>query len=635
MNYKLFIDNKKMLTAASLLLDRWDKGVNFKKITLKANKADIPGLAWKLEINKDNAYALTYTKKAYFFKALATLNAMLETGEAPELRTFPLEEAVGIQHLGVSLDCSRNAAFTVTAIKTLITDMACCGMDELYLYLEDLYPIEGYPYFGYMRGRYTEEEIQEIITFAKMFGIEIIPSIQTLAHLATTLHWEYAKVLKDTSDILFVDSEEVHHFIEAMIKSIAGLFGGTKIHVGMDEAEGLGLGARLGKKGYEEKASLMARHLDMVVKLCRKYGMEPMVWSDMFFKSASPTGSYYTDSTGAKNPFSKAIPEDVTLVYWDYYHLESDHYAKQIAKHKGLSPSVAFAGGAWTWGGIAPNYSLAMKSTEAALAACKEQGVERAFCTLWFDNGAETPLATALPMIAYFANCAFKQQEEFPFTRWFKSVFGLAWESFLLLDKFDHLPGGEEHNRTADNPSKWFFYQDPMLGLFDLYATKVDIDAYYSTLAQELGKVKPPNGRFALLFAYYEAVAQFLSVKASLGLVIKAAYDKDDREALENTMLALIPEAIPSLAKVQEYRQRLWFMEAKPFGFEVLDLRLSGLEGRLKYASNRIWDYLHDMVDRLEELEEPRLLFRERETTSTRAYCASNSWREIVTAGTV
>ncbi|NBK25424.1 MAG: beta-N-acetylhexosaminidase, partial [Spirochaetia bacterium] len=475
MNYKIFIDNKSMGRAASLLLDRWNNGANFKNITLRASKVERADLAWKLESNKDNAYVISYTTKAYFFKALATLNAILDTERPDDHIVFPCEQTIGIQHLGVSLDCSRNAVFTVETIKTLMMDMACCGMDELYLYLEDLYPIEGYPYFGYMRGRYSHEEIQEICIFGNLFGIETIPSIQTLAHLATTLHWEYAKDLRDTPDILLVESEEVHQFVEAMIRSISHLFGGTKIHVGMDEAEGLGLGKRLEKHGYEANASLMARHLDMVVKLCRAYGMEPIVWSDMFLKAASPTGSYYADGEDRENPFKQAIPDDVTLVYWDYYHLEQKDYAEQIARHKQLTSSVAFAGGAWTWGGIAPNYSLAMKSTEAALAACKEMGVQRAFCTLWFDNGAETPLSTALPMITYFANCAFAPLQGLSPSQWFGSVFGLAWDSFLLLDKFDHLPGGEEHNKSADNPSKWFFYQDLMLGLFDLYATKLEV----------------------------------------------------------------------------------------------------------------------------------------------------------------
>ncbi len=635
MNFKIFIDNKRMGNAASLLLDRWNNGANFKKITLRASKVERADLAWKLESYKDNAFVISYTTKAYFFKALATLNALLETERAHDHIVFPYEETVGIKHLGVSLDCSRNAAFTVDTIKTLMMDMACCGMDELYLYLEDLYPIEGYPYFGYMRGRYSHEEIQEICTFGEMFGIETIPSIQTLAHLATTLHWEYAKDLKDTPDILMVDSEEVHRFVEAMIRSISRLFGCTKIHVGMDEAEGLGLGKRLEMHGYEEKSSLMARHLEMVVKLCRNYGMEPMVWSDMFFKSASPSGSYYAGGEDRENPFTRSIPDDVTLVYWDYYHLKQKDYADQIARHKHLTSSIAFAGGAWTWGGIAPNYSLAMKSTEAALAACKEQGVERAFCTIWFDNGAETPLTTALPMIAYFANCACSSQQGLSLSQWFSSVFGFGWESFMLLDKFDHLPGGEEHNKGADNPSKWFFYQDLMLGLFDQYATKVDVSSYYNTLAQELSQADAPKGRFSMLFAYYETLARLLSLKANLGLKIKTAYDRDDREELEAINAEIIPGVLYHLSSLQSVRSRIWFYEAKSFGFEVLDIRLSGLEGRVKSASSRIFTYLNGQVDMLEELEENRLIFREREPTSSRVFCASNSWREIVTAGTI
>ena len=61
--------------------------------------------------------------------------------------------------------------------------MAVMGLNTLLLYIEDIYEIEDEPYFGYMRGRYTQEELKQVDDYAHALGIEVIPAIQTLAHL--------------------------------------------------------------------------------------------------------------------------------------------------------------------------------------------------------------------------------------------------------------------------------------------------------------------------------------------------------------------------------------------------------------------------------------------------------------------
>ncbi len=36
-----------------------------------------------------------------------------------------------------------------------------------------------------------------------LLGIEVVPCIQTLAHLKQTLRWPYGEGMKDTQDVLF------------------------------------------------------------------------------------------------------------------------------------------------------------------------------------------------------------------------------------------------------------------------------------------------------------------------------------------------------------------------------------------------------------------------------------------------
>ena len=56
---------------------------------------------------------------------------------------------------GVMLDVSRNAVMTVPRIKEYVARLHKFGYNTLMLYTEDTYEIEGEPYFGHKRGRYS------------------------------------------------------------------------------------------------------------------------------------------------------------------------------------------------------------------------------------------------------------------------------------------------------------------------------------------------------------------------------------------------------------------------------------------------------------------------------------------------
>ena len=111
------------------------------------------------------------------------------------------------------LDCSRNAVFTVEKVKSVIRTIAKMGMNVLMLYTEDTYEVPGEPYFGSYRGRYIKAEIQEMDAYASMFGIELVPCIQTLAHLHNALKWPGKNKIKDSTDVLIVGKEETNLYI--------------------------------------------------------------------------------------------------------------------------------------------------------------------------------------------------------------------------------------------------------------------------------------------------------------------------------------------------------------------------------------------------------------------------------------
>ena len=112
---------------------------------------------------------------------------------------------------------------------------AALGLNLLMLYTEDVYKIEGYPYFGYLHGRYTEQELKDIDDYALKRGIEVVPCIQTLAHLNCYFRWEETHAVMDLPDTLLADAPESYRLIDAMLQTCSRVFRSRRIHVGMDE----------------------------------------------------------------------------------------------------------------------------------------------------------------------------------------------------------------------------------------------------------------------------------------------------------------------------------------------------------------------------------------------------------------
>ena len=179
-------------------------------------------------------------------------------------------------YFGAMLDMSRNAVMTVENVKKYIDNLSKMGYNALLLYTEDTYEVQNEPFFGYMRGRYSASEIKEMDAYALSKGIELIPCIQTLAHLNAIFRWpEYCNKIRDCGDILLCGAQRTYELIENMFKTLAQNYTSRRVNIGMDEAWMLGYGEYRKQNGVKSQSEIMKEHLAKVVEICKKYGFKP------------------------------------------------------------------------------------------------------------------------------------------------------------------------------------------------------------------------------------------------------------------------------------------------------------------------------------------------------------------------
>jgi len=297
----------------------------------------------------------------------------------------------------------RNGVLRPDAAKALLRRYALMGLNMCLLYAEDTYEVPGEPYFGYLRGRYTQEELRDLDAYAAQFGIEMFPCIQALGHLEQILQWPAYKSYQDVTGVLIAEEEPTYALIEKMIVAASSPFRSKRIHIGMDEAHGIGTGRYKQLHGEKRPFDVLNNHLNRVREICAKHGLKPMIWSDMFFRLGSKNNDYYDMQWDIPPDVVKNIPKDVELVYWDYYHTDQKFYEEWIDRHRKLGSDPLMAGGVWTWNHLWAALPWSFNITNACMKACKSRNLREVFTTMWGDDGMECDVFSALPGIQYFA----------------------------------------------------------------------------------------------------------------------------------------------------------------------------------------------------------------------------------------
>lgn len=589
------------------------------------------GVGLHLE-KKDNMRILRYGKDHEFARAWYLMICMEDQAE------YEYNEVCSFEQLQVMVDCSRNAVMTTEALKEYIRYLATLGYHSLQLYTEDTIRVKHEPYYGYMRGAYTKKEIQEIDSYIKIFGMELIPCIQTLAHINQITRYERYQPIIDLNDILLVEEEKTYEFLEHLIASVAESFTSKKINIGMDEAHMLGLGKYLDTYGYQERFQIMTRHLNRVLGILKKYQFEPMMWSDMFFRLLAK-GAYELKEDQVNQELFQLIPKDVQLIYWDYYSMDYNHYNDNLKMHYQLSNQIGFAAGAWKWTGFAPENGYSLKAGEQSIKACMDQKVTTFIVTCWGDNGAEASNFSVLPSLYQYAESAYRQVPMNPTSQEqrsrqnhnFKVLTGLTFDEFMTVDSPNQIFGKTEHCHS--NACKYLLYNDVLIGTFDSLVTK-DSMRQYEQKAMELGNVAMKDTSLSYVFETLRSLCLLLSEKANLGIRIEQAYKKNDKQQMKKIVEETIPEVLNLLEQFQKNYWYQWQKENKSFGFEIHLIRLGGVKERLLFAKERLKQWLEGGIGDIEELEEERLPFAyfDEEDASKVNY---NLWGAIVSPSVI
>ena len=524
--------------------------------------------------------------------------------------------------LGAMLDVSRGRVLTLDYLKGRLDRMKKMGYNAVMLYTEDTFRLEGEPKWGYMRGGYTLEEMKDLKAHADKIGFKMIPCIETLGHLEQPFRWADFADVKNTGSTILVGEEKSYALIDKIIAFWAQAVGGTRIHLGMDEAWGFA-GAKYEKRnGKRPGVDVFLDHLKRVNEICAKHGFtEPIIWSDMFYRLASVRHDYYDPEAKADPSLAARIPKNMRLCYWDYYHDRQDYYEGMIEGHRSLGSEPVLAGGIQIWSHFFHDREKTLATMSAFLAAAKTKGCKEFFFTLWGDDGGTAIQGVAEEGLFACAELAQGRTAEPNADNCarFREITGLDYRSLAKL--------GEVCRHYAD---EWpdmileasMLYDDPLYcGNYRNYLVRKPSEttdrrfycAHYKDAAwrDDGEKVMADHRRVLAECAELSGLPQaasdlvrVLSAKVSYEADLLAAWKAKDLPALARLARTDLPALIAKMkAFIESYRTD-WYATSQPFGFERVQKRNAAALARLEEAKRRLDDWLAGKAKTIEELDE-------------------------------
>ena len=519
-------------------------------------------------------------------------------GAAYALANRECDEKIIFDTFGILFDCTRGNVLTVDHFKRWLRRLALMGYNTAMIYVKDAYQLPDEPYWGYMRGAYSVEEIQEIDRYARKLQIEMIASIQTLGHVEPALRWPaYAKV-RDTADVLLVDEEATYQLLDKMLSFWSKALSSRRIHLGMDETHSLGRGKFLDRHGYEKPFDIYVRHLKRVCGMCKKYDFRPIIWHDMFFK--------YLDFH-APDLDTGMVPREVQVAYWNYYSRDKLSYAQNFPFTQFTGQKLFIASGIWTWLRLWTDYELSFATAGPCIDACREAGAKEFILTLWGDDGAYCDFDSALAGLAWAADRSFNgTADEKRISALYRAVCKTSYELQIacggLCYTFEDAQG--EIRKIPANALLW---DDPLMGIVwnELPFFGEDIPAQLIERYRQIKERVEPfrNDMEAGSYDYAWHIADVLIRKIEIRGKLVTAYAARDGKALAAIARKEIPEVLEAIDGLLQAFRTQWRRSFKSFGTELMQIRLGGLKERYKETAAVIEELLAGRIEHIGELE--------------------------------
>lgn len=339
---------------------------------------------------------------AAIFYGVQTLLQMVERRDHEiKLPLATVRDWPTLAYRGTLMDAgSEGPMLHLGEIKKQLDLIARFKGNQYFFYSEGNIELKGYPLLN-PNARFTQQEIREIVGYARQRHIDVVPAVEMYAHLHDLFRIEQYSSLADFPHGTQFDpaNPRVKAVLQDWAAQLAALFPSPFVDIGFDETWSLQKASA--KDGMNTTpVQLFISQLDTVTSLFQERGKTVMAYADIMVKFPG---------------IIPRLPKGLIALPWWYDPIDDaqyDHWLKPLADQR--VPHIVTSG-VTSWDQIAPDFATSFANIDMFLIAGRRSHSAGLLNTLWTDDG-QALLEMSWPGIAYGAAAAWQSQPMQPTT---------------------------------------------------------------------------------------------------------------------------------------------------------------------------------------------------------------------------
>jgi len=348
------------------------------------------GYKIKIHTGEIEIYCATDAGAYYAIQTLKDLTALFRN----KLPCCMIEDWPDFKRRGVYLDCSRGKVPKLSTLKDLALRLAHWKINELQLYIENVFTFKKHPEIGKGYSPFTPDELLELQSHCKKHHIRLVGSLASFGHFEKILALPKYQHLGEMpgfrgypggTTLCPADPGSIK-LVGELYSEFIPLFEAEDFNVCCDETWELGKGR---SKKIADRIGIDKVYLDFLLKihrLCQKYGKRMNVWADIVLK--------YPE-------LLNKLPKDIVLLNWEYEQNGKNIYRTgKLAKAK-LPFMVCPGTSGWLTHGTRLANSMGNVTNFAEQG--RKYGAQGLLNTDWGDNGHRNFLGVSFHSFAHGA----------------------------------------------------------------------------------------------------------------------------------------------------------------------------------------------------------------------------------------
>jgi hypothetical protein len=313
---------------------------------------------------------------------------------AAEIPCGVIEDWPDFPRRGVYLDCSRGKVPKLDTLRQLVERLAHWKVNELQLYVENVFTFRKHPAIGVGYSPFAPEEIIALKDHCRAHHIRLVGSLASFGHMERILELPAYRHLGEMAGFrgltggttLCPLDEGSIALVADLYSEFVPLFDAVDFNVCCDETWELGKGR---SQAEAQRVGLGRVYLDFLLKLrqlCGKYGKRMNAWADIVLEHPEMLAE---------------LPKDIVMLNWQY-SANGPRIARSAEIADAHLPLVVCPGTSG-WLSHGSRLTNAVANVANFAAEGRRCGAEGLLNTDWGDDGHRNPLGASLHGFAHGA----------------------------------------------------------------------------------------------------------------------------------------------------------------------------------------------------------------------------------------